>query len=195
MIDIHTHTVYSDGADTPEELLRHAAQAGLTHLSITDHNSVSAYRDPVMDHWRDLFPGTLIRGVEITCMYEGEIVEVLGYGYALDKLEALLPQLVLPFREKQLREAELIAAAFGRAGVVYDKANITFDPDRGSSRKAFLQEPITLYLIPFPIQDLMSILALLKKRWTDFSPIRGWPVMGQRLNLFFTHIKLRAVLK
>ena len=110
MIDIHTHTVYSDGADTPEELLRHAAQAGLTHLSITDHNSVSAYRDPVMDHWRDLFPGTLIRGVEITCMYEGEIVEVLGYGYALDKLEALLPQLVLPFREKQLREAELIAA-------------------------------------------------------------------------------------
>ena len=175
MIDIHTHTVYSDGADTPEELLRHAAQAGLTHLSITDHNSVSAYRDPVMDHWRDLLPGTLIRGVEITCMYEGEIVEVLGYGYALDKLEALLPQLVLPFREKQLREAELIAAAFGRAGVVYDKANITFDPDRGSSRKAFLQElvktPENLRLLSDPRSAEKSSVFTRQEIYNPASPL------------------------
>lgn len=140
MIDIHTHTLYSDGADTPEQLLRHAAELGLTHLSITDHNSVGAYRDPAMDHWRDLYPGVLIRGIEITCMLEGEIVEVLGYGYDLEKLEALLPHLVLPFREKQLREARLISAAFDRAGVLYDKAAVTFDPDRESSRKAFLKE-------------------------------------------------------
>ena len=108
MIDLHTHTVYSDGADTPETLLRGAAQAGLTHLSITDHNSVGAYRDPAAVHWRDLFPGKLIRGIEITCMYEGEIVEVLGYGYDLDKLEALLPQVVLPFREKQLDRKSVV---------------------------------------------------------------------------------------
>ncbi len=140
MIDLHTHTVYSDGADTPETLLRGAAQAGLTHLSITDHNSVGAYRDPAAVHWRDLFPGKLIRGIEITCMYEGEIVEVLGYGYDLDKLEALLPQVVLPFREKQLREAELIGDAFDRAGVAYDRSAIGFDPDRESSRKSYLRE-------------------------------------------------------
>lgn len=140
MIDVHTHTVYSDGADTPEELLRRAAEAGLTHLSITDHNSVGAYRDPAMAHWHDLFPGTLIRGIEITCMYEGEIVEVLGYGYDLDKLGALLPQVVLPFREKQLREAALIGDVFDRAGVVYDKSAIAFDPDRESARKSYLRE-------------------------------------------------------
>lgn len=154
MIDIHTHTVYSDGADTPEQLLRHAAELGLTHLSITDHNSVGAYRDPAMAHWRDLFPGTLIRGIEITCMLEGEIVEVLGYGFDLEKLESLLPHLVLPFREKQLREAQLIAAAFDRAGVIYDKNAVTFDPDRESSRKAFLRElkkePANLKLLSDP---------------------------------------------
>lgn len=175
MIDIHTHTVYSDGADTPEALLRHAAELGLTHLSITDHNSVGAYRDPVMDRWRDLFPGTLIRGIEITCMFEGEIVEVLGYGYDLDKLEALLPQVVLPFREKQLREAKLIAAAFDRAGVVYDKANIAFDPDRDSSRKAFLgelvKEPENLKLLSDPRSAGKSSLFTRQEIYNPQSPL------------------------
>lgn len=175
MIDIHTHTVYSDGADTPEALLRHAAELGLTHLSITDHNSVGAYRDPVMDHWQDLFPGTLIRGIEITCMFEGEIVEVLGYGYDLDKLEALLPQVVLPFREKQLREAKLIAAAFDKAGVVCDKANVTFDPDRESSRKAFLgelvKEPENLKLLSDPRSAGKSSLFTRQEIYNPQSPL------------------------
>lgn len=175
MIDIHTHTTYSDGADTPEQLLRHAAGLGLTHLSITDHNSVGAYRDPVMDRWRDLFPGTLIRGIEITCMFEGEIVEVLGYGYDLDKLETLLPQVVLPFREKQLREARLIAAAFDKAGVVYDKDNITFDPDKESSRKAFLRElvkkPENLKLLSDPRSAEKSSVFTRQEIYNPQSPL------------------------
>lgn len=175
MIDIHTHTVYSDGADTPEQVLRHAAELGLTHLSITDHNSVGAYRDPVMGHWRDLFPGTLIRGIEITCMLEGEIVEVLGYGFDLEKLEALLPHLVLPFREKQLREAELIAAAFDRAGVVYDRTAVTFDPDRESSRKAFLRElvkePANLKLLDHPRSAEKSSVFTRQEIYNPQSPL------------------------
>ncbi len=175
MIDVHTHTLCSDGADSPEELLRRAAQAGVTYLSITDHNSVGAYRDPVMDHWRELYPGTLIRGIEITCMFEGEIVEVLGYGYDLQRLEALLSSLVLPFREKQLREAELIAAAFDRAGVVYDRANITFDPDRESSRKAFLRElvrtPENLALLTDPASAEKSSRFTRQEIYNPASPL------------------------
>ena len=140
MIDLHTHTQYSDGADTVEELLRHTAELGLTHLSITDHNSVGAYRDPAMERWWTLYPGILIPGVEITCMLEGEIVEVLGYGFDLPEMERALPKTVLPFREKQLRERDLIAAAFQRAGVAFDPDAIQFDPDHSSSRKAFLAE-------------------------------------------------------
>ncbi|MDE6107597.1 MAG: PHP domain-containing protein [Oscillospiraceae bacterium] len=175
MIDIHTHTVYSDGADTPEQVLCRAAELGLTHLSITDHNSVGAYRDPVMAHWRDLFPGILIRGIEITCMLEGEIVEVLGYGFELEKMEALLPGLVLPFREKQLREARLIEAAFDRAGVIYDKTAVTFDPDRESSRKAFLRElvkePENLKLLSDPRSAGKSSLFTRQEIYNPQSPL------------------------
>jgi len=140
MIDLHTHTLYSDGADPVDVLLDRAAQAGLTHLSITDHNSVGAYRDPAMADVKARFPGVLIRGVEITCMFQGEIVEVLGYHYDLEQMEAALPKIVLPFRVKQLRERDLIAAAFTQAGVPFDPEKIIFDPDHESSRKAFLAE-------------------------------------------------------
>ena len=43
MIDIHSHTTYSDGSCSVEELLKEAQKVGLSLLSITDHNSVQAY--------------------------------------------------------------------------------------------------------------------------------------------------------
>lgn len=134
MIDLHTHTCYSDGADDVRTLLAKAGEAGLSILSITDHNSVGAYRDQAIVH----FPGELIPGVEITCMYQGEVVEVLGYGYRLEDMEGELSRHVLTFEEKQKQEFELLCAAFSRAGVAFDRAQVHFDPKRESCRKAFL---------------------------------------------------------
>ena len=39
-VDLQTHSTYSDGTDTPEELLAKAAAAGIRVLAITDHDSV-----------------------------------------------------------------------------------------------------------------------------------------------------------
>ena len=43
MIDLHTHTMYSDGTDTLEEYLTKAQEKNLTYVSITDHNTCRAY--------------------------------------------------------------------------------------------------------------------------------------------------------
>lgn len=40
MIDLHTHSCYSDGTDTPAELLKKAHQISLTGLALTDHDTV-----------------------------------------------------------------------------------------------------------------------------------------------------------
>lgn len=40
MIDLHTHSTFSDGTDTPRELVRNAEKAGLSAIALTDHNSV-----------------------------------------------------------------------------------------------------------------------------------------------------------
>ena len=135
MIDLHTHTCHSDGADTAEELLEKAQAAGVTVLSITDHNTVSAYDTAAVR----AYTGKLIPGVEITCMYEGEVVEVLGYGFALYRMKEELRQHVLTFREKQLREFELLCETFSGMGVKFQPGEISFNPDRESCRKAFLE--------------------------------------------------------
>ena len=41
MIDLHSHTLHSDGQRSPEELLGEAAAANVTVLSLTDHDTVS----------------------------------------------------------------------------------------------------------------------------------------------------------
>lgn len=40
MIDLHTHSCFSDGADTPKELLKKAQELSLTGLALTDHDTV-----------------------------------------------------------------------------------------------------------------------------------------------------------
>lgn len=41
MIDLHTHSVFSDGSNTPEELVELAHQIGLTALALTDHDCIN----------------------------------------------------------------------------------------------------------------------------------------------------------
>ncbi|MGB5353577.1 MAG: PHP domain-containing protein [Woeseia sp.] len=41
--DLHTHTNASDGELQPAELVARACQRGVTHLAITDHDTLRAY--------------------------------------------------------------------------------------------------------------------------------------------------------
>ena len=41
MIDLHTHSIFSDGELIPYELIRRAEAAGYTALAITDHVDIS----------------------------------------------------------------------------------------------------------------------------------------------------------
>lgn len=41
IVDLHTHTTASDGTDTPEQLVRRAAAAGLGGVAITDHDTLA----------------------------------------------------------------------------------------------------------------------------------------------------------
>ena len=41
-VDLHTHTSYSDGLDSPTQLVAKAAQQGLHSMAITDHDILAA---------------------------------------------------------------------------------------------------------------------------------------------------------
>jgi predicted metal-dependent phosphoesterase TrpH len=84
-IDLHTHTLRSDGVLEPAELVRQAFEAGVRLLAITDHDTLAGYREMGSAH--HLPPGLeLLAGVEINAVvqrrddvWEGEL-HVLGFG-------------------------------------------------------------------------------------------------------------------
>lgn len=80
--DLHTHTYYSDGLLSPEELVKEAALRGLAAVAITDHDSIDGI-DEAMDA-ASFYHIEVIPGVELTA-YEGRIeVHILGFFVQLD---------------------------------------------------------------------------------------------------------------
>ncbi|NLW29135.1 MAG: PHP domain-containing protein [Erysipelothrix sp.] len=142
MIDLHCHTVHSDGSDTVKEILTKANQINLSHFSITDHNSVDAYFQSDENEMNSIFKGKLIPGIEITTTYRGEIIEVLGYGIDVNQMKSKLPEYVLSFEQKQLKEFELIKQEYSKRNVIFDEKQILFDPKKTSCRKSFYNEII-----------------------------------------------------
>lgn len=140
MIDLHTHTNHSDGSKTTKELLYEAEKLGLTHLSITDHNTISAYNDLKDYTTRIIFHGKIITGIEITTTYKGETIEILGYNFDLNKMQEFLNKNVLSFEQKQIKEFKLIKNRYQKIGVIFDEKNIKFNPKLESSRIAFVKE-------------------------------------------------------
>ena len=140
MIDLHCHTSYSDGSDSVKELLEKANKTGISILSITDHNTIQAYSELKNIELNHLFQGKIITGIEITTTYKGEIIEILGYNFELENMQKFLKQNVLTFEEKQIKEYELIKNKFQKIGLLFQEAQIKFDPKTESSRFSFYKE-------------------------------------------------------
>lgn len=79
--DLHCHTTFSDGTMTPEELLNHAKELGLSALAITDHDTIEAYSvAPAIAKKLGLLLGS---GVEFSSIFQGLSVHILGYDFDL----------------------------------------------------------------------------------------------------------------
>ncbi len=78
MIDLHTHSTCSDGTLSPHELVRAAREAGVTHLALTDHDTVSglAQASEEAEHLGMAFLG----GLEISAEFQPGTMHILGYG-------------------------------------------------------------------------------------------------------------------
>ena len=76
-IDLHVHTLASDGSDAPETVVRKAAAAGLRAMAITDHDTFSGLPAALAagkTHGIEVVPG-----VELSTVWGGEEVHLLGY--------------------------------------------------------------------------------------------------------------------
>ncbi len=86
-INLHTHTIYSDGSMEPETLIKQAINKNLLHLAVTDHHNIQAYS--IMNqfilsnkHMVKRLP-VLWSGIEISCILKNCLVHVLGLGFEI----------------------------------------------------------------------------------------------------------------
>ena len=76
-IDLHTHSSASDGTDTPGDLVREAAAAGLDVVALTDHDAMSGWAEA--REVADEVGITLVPGLEISTRFRHRGVHLLGY--------------------------------------------------------------------------------------------------------------------
>lgn len=94
-IDLHCHSKLSDGSLSPKELVLRAHTMQLDVLALTDHDSLSSYEAACRAQQEfALTSPLLIPGVEISCVWHGFEIHVLGWNFAVDyaPLKALLAE-------------------------------------------------------------------------------------------------------
>jgi 3',5'-nucleoside bisphosphate phosphatase len=118
MIDLHAHTTASDGSDTPAELIRNAAAAGVHTLAITDHDTTGGWEEAIATVEQLEVPFTLIRGTEFSCIHDsaGVWISLHLLGYLFDPDAEALRAERARMRESRLGRGEAIVDALVAAG-------------------------------------------------------------------------------
>jgi 3',5'-nucleoside bisphosphate phosphatase len=82
-IDLHIHSIYSDGSQTPEELVGIAAGKRLTAISLTDHDTMAGTSEALKAGNKQGIE--VIPGLEISGIHGQTYVHILGYGMRMDE--------------------------------------------------------------------------------------------------------------
>ena len=119
MIDLHTHSTFSDGSDTPAELAQNAHDLGLSAIALTDHDTTASYEQ--MAAACDRHGLELVAGVEVSLRdiefprargadpAAARSVHVLAYFLPLDPAHPLQLKLASLRRDREVRNQKLVA--------------------------------------------------------------------------------------
>jgi len=187
MIDMHTHTTYSDGTDSVKELLIKSNNEKLEVISITDHNTCKAYNEMENLDIEDFYQGSIIVGAEFTTSYDNRLIEVLGYGFDYKKVGEYLDN----YYKKEL--------VIKRTKILYNRL-ITKINDLGlkytlkikeNFEKEFFEREVYNELIKYP--ENKEILN--EDVWQSFSHFYRKGLTNPNSKLFINHMEFKPSLK
>jgi predicted metal-dependent phosphoesterase TrpH len=116
LIDLHTHTTASDGRLAPVDLVARASAAGVTVLSVTDHDTTGAAQAAAAAcAARGI---EFVPGIEITAIIDGADLHVLGY--FLDPQSPSLEAFLHEQRERRMERVRKMIARLGTHGISLD---------------------------------------------------------------------------
>jgi predicted metal-dependent phosphoesterase TrpH len=101
MIDLHIHSNFSDGTDSPKEIISIAKGIGIEAISITDHNCIEAEEEG--RYYAEKYKIKYLNGVELTSTFKNRKIHILAYGF-----DSKNPNFVKPYSEIKAARAENI---------------------------------------------------------------------------------------
>ena len=116
MIDLHLHTTASDGRCSPKQLVERAANAGVTVMGVTDHDTTAALaevRGHAASHGIDA-----VAGIEITAVEDGKDIHILGY--FIDPANAQLSAFLVRQRNQRIARVKAIGDRLALLGIPVD---------------------------------------------------------------------------
>ncbi|HEY1331493.1 MAG TPA: PHP domain-containing protein [Actinomycetota bacterium] len=131
-IDLHVHTLYSDGTFTPRRAFELAAERGLDAIAITDHDTVDGLSEAAAASGE--LGVELVPGIEFSAVYNGEGVHVLCY--YMDAADPELAAELRRLREDRFTRGERMVAKLQELGYP-----ITFDRVREIAKGGNIVRP------------------------------------------------------
>lgn len=172
--DLHTHSTFSDGTDTPEALLALAEEKGLGAIALTDHNTVAG-----LPEFLAAAEGKNIRaiaGTEFSTDYKGTELHILGLFLKPEHFDAITALLEDYQLRKERSNRDLVNKLNG-AGYAIDYDKIKNSTPEGQVNRALIAAELTRLGYTESIQAAFKQL---------LSPKCGYYVPPQRFSPFET---------
>ncbi len=147
--DLHLHSYYSDGNLSPEALVERARVAGLSALSITDHDSVNGQKESF--HAGRAHGIEILSGIEFSVVEREQQIHILGYCY--DTHDPRLRERVSYLEETRRSRARSIVERLLACGARISFDEVLEEAGRGTMGRPHIARVLLRHGIVTKIQE------------------------------------------
>lgn len=149
--DLHIHSTFSDGKYPPSKLVKLAKNIGLHTIAITDHDSLGGIEEAT--HQGKIQGVEVIAGVEISTVWQGQSVDVLGYG--IQHIE-WLDQKLLAYRKARKERAKLILKKLEKLGMPLTMAEVEQQAKNGLIGRPHIAQAMVVKGYAFSVSEVFN---------------------------------------
>lgn len=138
--DLHNHSTFSDGTDTPTRLLELAQERGLAAIALTDHNTVAG-----LPEFLEAAKGKSVRaiaGTEFSTDYKGTELHILGL-FLKPEHFAAITELMEGYRQRKDQSNRDLVDKLNAAGYCIDYDEIKNSTPEGQVNRALIAAELT----------------------------------------------------
>lgn len=122
-IDLHLHSIYSEGALSPEQLIKRALKNNRVAIAIADHNTIAGSKILLKIALKNL---RVLSGVEIYTKYKKQNFHLLGYNFNLQNEE--FNSVLTELEKKHLKAVKKCLKNFNKIGFLIDEEGVLNTP-------------------------------------------------------------------